>query len=48
MSENVMKALEIMGSGMVGIFVAIIVIIALVWVLQKLDSVGSKKDSKEA
>lgn len=48
MSENVMKALEIMGSGMLGIFVAIIVIIALVWALQKLDNIGSRKESKEA
>ncbi len=48
MSENVMKALGIMGSGMLGIFVAIVVIIVLVWVLQKLDGIGSGKESKEA
>lgn len=48
MSENVIKALEIMGMGMVGIFTAIVVIVAFVWILQKMDSIGSKKKSDEA
>lgn len=42
MSENIMRALEIMGYGMAGIFAAIIVIIVFVWILQKLDGVGKK------
>lgn len=46
MSENVIKALEIMGYGMVGIFTAIIVIMLCVWLLQKMDSVGKKKEKE--
>lgn len=44
MSENIMVALEIMGYGMAGIFAAIIVIIAFVWLLQKADTLGKGKD----
>ena len=44
-----MQALEIMWKGMLGIFVALIVIMAFVWIMAKL---GSKKpvneDKKEA
>lgn len=43
MSTDVLIALKIMGYGMAGIFVAIIVIMLCVWILQKLDSVGKKK-----
>ncbi len=46
MSENVMKALEIMGMGMAGIFTAIVVIVVFVWILQKMDSIGSKKSNE--
>lgn len=38
--ENVMAALEIMGKGMAGIFVAILVIMLCVWIMGKL---GNKK-----
>ena len=41
MSETVMQALEIMGKGMLGIFVALIVIMIFVMVMAKL---GKKKD----
>ncbi len=41
MSENVMMALEMMGQGMLGIFVVLGVIALLVVLLQKLD--GKKK-----
>lgn len=40
MNETVYQALEIMGKGMLGIFVALIVIMAFVWVMAKL---GNKK-----
>lgn len=43
MGENIIVALEIMGYGMAGIFAAIIVIIACVWLLQKADGSGKKK-----
>lgn len=43
MSENIIVALEIMGFGMAGIFAAIIVIIAFVWLLQKADGSDKKK-----
>lgn len=42
MSENIIIALKIMGYGMAGIFAAIIVIIAFVWLLQKIDGSGKK------
>lgn len=42
MSETVMQSLEIMGKGMLGIFVALIVIMIFVWIMAK---VGKKKDS---
>ncbi len=41
MNETVMQALEIMGKGMLGIFVAIIVIMLFVMLMAK---IGSKKD----
>lgn len=37
----VMQALEIMWKGMLGIFVALIVIMAFVWIMAK---IGNKKD----
>lgn len=40
MSETVMQALEIMGKGMLGIFVALIIIMIFVWIMVK---IGSKK-----
>lgn len=41
MSETVMQALEIMGKGMLGIFVALIVIMIFVMIMAK---IGKKKD----
>ena len=41
MSETVMQALEIMGKGMLGIFVALVVIMIFVMIMAKL---GKKKD----
>ena len=41
MNETVMQALEIMGKGMLGIFVALIVIMVFVMIMAK---VGKKKD----
>lgn len=41
MNETIMQALEIMGKGMLGIFVAIIVIMLFVMVMAK---IGTKKD----
>lgn len=40
-TEVIMQALEIMWKGMLGIFVALIVIMVFVWIMAKL---GSKKD----
>lgn len=40
MSETVSQALEIMGKGMLGIFVALIVIMIFVWIMAK---IGGKK-----
>lgn len=47
MNENIMKALEIMGLGMAGIFAAIVIIIFFVWLLQKMDGIGKKKDDEQ-
>lgn len=41
MNETVWQALEIMGKGMLGIFVALIVIMVFVWIMAK---IGTKKD----
>ena len=41
MNETVMQALEIMGKGMLGIFVALIVIMIFVWIMAK---IGTKKE----
>lgn len=41
MNQTVMQALEIMGKGMLGIFVALIVIMVFVMIMAKL---GKKKD----
>ena len=41
MNETVWQALEIMGKGMLGIFVALTVIMIFVWVMAK---IGTKKD----
>ncbi len=48
MNANIMNALLIMGYGMLGIFVAIIVIIFCVWVLQQMDVIGKKRAEKKA
>lgn len=45
MIENVMIALEIMGKGMAGIFVAILVIMLSVWILAKVTN-KPKKDGE--
>ena len=39
--EVVKQALEIMGKGMLGIFVALVVIMIFVWIMAK---IGNKKD----
>ena len=46
MSELLVQAFSIMGVGMAGIFVATAVIIVFVWALQKMDSMGQKKDKE--
>lgn len=38
MSETVSQALEIMGKGMLGIFVALVVIMIFVWIMAKIGS----------
>lgn len=43
MSETVSQALEIMGKGMLGIFVALVVIMIFVWIMAKIGS--GKKDA---
>lgn len=43
MNETIMQALEIMGKGMLGIFVALIVIMVFVWGMAK---IGGKKGDK--
>jgi len=43
MNETVMQALDIMWKGMLGIFVALIVIMVFVWIMAK---IGSKKDKE--
>lgn len=43
MTSTVMMALEMMGQGMLGIFVVLGVIALLVVLLQKLDGSGKKK-----
>ncbi len=40
MNAVIMQALEIMWKGMIGIFVALVVIMAFVWIMAKL---GAKK-----
>lgn len=35
--ENIMIALEIMGKGMAGVFVATLLIMAVVWILKKVS-----------
>lgn len=47
MNENMIKALEIMGYGMAGIFAAIILIMTFVWILQKCDKIGKKKETEK-
>lgn len=42
MNETVMQALDIMWKGMLGIFVALIVIMVFVWIMAK---IGGKKDN---
>ncbi|WP_283245075.1 hypothetical protein [Qiania dongpingensis] len=41
MWENFLISLEIMGKGMGGIFVAILIIVALVWIMNRF---GKEKD----
>ena len=43
MNETVMQALNIMWKGMLGIFVALIVIMVFVWIMAK---IGGKKDKE--
>ncbi len=44
MNIVVLQALEIMWKGMLGIFVALVVIMAFVWIMAKM---GSKKTEEE-
>lgn len=44
MNIVVLQALEIMWKGMLGIFVALVVIMAFVWIMAKM---GSKKTKEE-
>lgn len=48
MSTEVLNALLIMGYGMAGIFSAIIIIIFIVWILQKIDVAARKKAEKRS
>lgn len=38
MSTTVMQALQIMGKGMLGIFVALVIIMIFVWIMAKMGS----------
>lgn len=42
-TENIMRALEMMGQGMLGIFVVLGVIALLVALMQRIDHRGKKK-----
>lgn len=42
MIENIMIALEIMGKGMAGIFIAILIIMLAVWLLARLTDKQKK------
>ena len=44
--ESLKDTLPIMGKGMLGIFTVTLVIIATIWLLNKLTSMGSGKESK--
>lgn len=46
MLENIITALKIMGQGMLGIFAAILVIMAVMMIIQKVSS-PKKKDSTQ-
>ena len=43
--EVIMQALEIMWKGMLGIFVALVVIMIFVWIMAKLGAKNNKKDN---
>ncbi len=42
--ENIIIGLEIMGLGMGGIFVALLIIMLAVFILQKTDNMGKNKE----
>lgn len=42
--EVIMQALEIMWKGMLGIFVALVVIMIFVWIMAKIGSKNNKSD----
>ena len=44
MNTVIMQALDIMWKGMLGIFVALVVIMIFVWIMAKLGSKNNKKD----
>ncbi len=46
MAQNLLIALEIMGKGMAGIFIATLLIIGVVVILSKITS-GNKTDNKK-
>lgn len=47
MNETVMMGLKIMGYGMMGIFVAAVVIIVFIYLLQAFDKMGNKKKESD-
>ena len=42
--EEIMQALEMMWKGMLGIFVALVVIMIFVWIMAKIGSKNNKSD----
>ena len=42
--EVIMQALEMMWKGMLGIFVALVVIMIFVWIMEKIGSKNNKSD----
>ncbi len=46
MNTVVMQALEIMWKGMLGIFVALVIIMAFVWVMSKLGTKKPEENNK--
>ncbi len=47
MQENILKALEIMGNGMLAIFVVIGILIGSVAIMRKIDQMTEHKNNKD-